>query len=114
MMTLHIYFRVSHDRVEAFRRMYEDEYAPALQKQDGYVSSRLLEVFPSDLAEEIEAAATEFNLQIGLTFDTEENRRRWVDTAEHAELWPRVIGLAQKVAWRAFFERAVDHGQPAE
>lgn len=108
MMTLQIYFRVSENQVGEFLQMYEEAYAPALREQDGYLSSRLLEVFPGDLAAEIEAAPTEFNFQMELTFDTEENRRRWVASRQHAEVWPRAQGLAEDVAWRGFFVRAAD------
>lgn len=108
MMTLQIYFRVPGHQGDAFRRMYEEAYAPALRKQEGYLSSRLLELFPDDLAAEIEAVPTEFNFQMELTFDTEENRRRWAASEDHAEVWPRAESLAEDVAWRGFFVRGID------
>ena len=37
-----------------------------------------------------------------MVFDTEQNRRRWVASKEHAVAWPRASGMAQKYAWRGY------------
>ena len=85
-----------------FRQMYADAYVPALAKQQGYLSSRLLRLFPPEMAREIEAAETPFNYQMELVFDTEENRRRWVASDEHGRVWPTAEQMARKAAWRGY------------
>ncbi|MCL5998151.1 MAG: hypothetical protein M1546_19175 [Chloroflexi bacterium] len=102
MMLLQIYFDVSPEKARAFEQMYRDTYVPALKKQQGYLSSSLLRLFPPHIAKEIEAAATEFNYQMELVFDTEENRRRWAASEEHRIAWPQASGMARNVAWRGF------------
>ena len=101
-MLLEIYFKVSKKRAADFEKMYVQSYVPALRKQQGYLRSKLLRVFPEKVAREIDAAPTEFNYQMELVFDTEENRRRWVASKEHATAWPLASGMAQKFAWRGY------------
>lgn len=101
-MLLQIYFKVSKERAIDFEEMYAKSYVPAMRKQKGYLHSNLLRIFPNKIAKEIEATATEFNYQMELVFDTEANRRKWVDSKEHAKAWPEASGMAEKFAWRAF------------
>ena len=110
MMLLQIYFDVSAQKADAFEKMYAESYVPALKKQQGYIGSKLLRIFPREVAEEIEASPSKFNYQIELVFDTEENRRRWAASAEHRVVWPLAAEMAQKVAWRGF-DVAGDDGQ---
>ena len=70
--------------------------------QQGYIRSALLRLFPQRVAWEIEAAETEFNYQMELVFDTENNRRKWVDSKEHAKAWPLASGMAEQFAWRGY------------
>jgi len=102
MVLLQIYFDVSAARADDFERMYTKVYVPALRVQQGYQRSRCLRLYPAQITEEIDGAPTEFNYQIMLTFDTEENRRRWAASAEHAVAWPQAVALANKVAWRGY------------
>ena len=101
-MLLQIYFEVSPESAGGFERMYAEAYVPALKKQQGYLGSKLLRLFPPDLAREIEAAETDFNYQMELVFDTEENRRRWVASKEHAAVWTQAEQMAEDVAWRGY------------
>ena len=101
-MLLQIYFDVSAENAGAFERMYQQVYVLALRKQQGYLNSKLLRLYPPQVTQEIEATPTEFNYQIELVFDTEENRRRWAASADHSAAWPQAVELAQKVAWRGY------------
>jgi len=101
-MLLEIYFKVSKERAADFETMYAESYVPALRKQQGYVRSNLLRIFPENMAKEIDAASTEFNYQMQLVFDTEENRRNWVASKEHSKVWPLASGMADDFAWRGF------------
>ncbi|HIE29780.1 TPA: hypothetical protein EYP66_21130 [Candidatus Poribacteria bacterium] len=102
MILLQIYFDIPTEKERDFENMYVESYVPALQKQRGYLGSKLLRLFPSEIAKEIEAAHTEFNYQMELMFDTEENRRLWVASEEHIVVWPLAEGMSRNVAWQGF------------
>lgn len=102
MMHLQIHLKIPPEKAADFERMYRDAYAPALRKQKGYLGSKLLRIFSSQAAQEIGADPTEFNYQMVLAFDTEENRRRWAASADHGVVWPQASGMAEKVVWRGF------------
>ena len=98
-MLLQIYFRVSEQNGQAFEEMFENVYVPAMQVQEGYLSSRLLRLFPPEIHKKIEARETEFNYQMNLVFDTEENRMKWVASDEHQVAFPKAKELVEDVAW---------------
>ena len=101
-MLLQIYFKVAEDKGADFEAMYRDAYVPAMQKQVGYQGSRLLRLFPLEICEEIEAAPTDYNYQMNLVFDTEENRIKWAASDEHQEVWPLARSMVEQVAWRGY------------
>jgi len=101
-MTLQMDFVVDMENAVAFEKMYYSIYVPAMVVQDGYLSSKLLRLFSNDLAKEIQAEPTTFNYQIQISFDTEENRRKWVASEQHQIAWPAASGLAKEFKWRGF------------
>ncbi|MDR8390899.1 cupin domain-containing protein [Aliifodinibius sp. S!AR15-10] len=101
-MVLQMDFIVSEENREAFERMYYSIYVPAMTVQEGYLSSKLLRRYPKDLARDIEAEPTEYNYQIQISFDTEENRQRWVKSNQHQIAWPAATGLAKEYKWRGY------------
>ena len=109
-MLLQIYFRVSEENGQAFEDMFRDVYVPAMQVQEGYIGSRLLRLFPPEIHQEINARDTEFNYQMNLVFDTEENRRKWAASEEHSVAFPKAQSLAEDVAWRAYDVAGEDPG----
>lgn len=46
MILLQIYFTVAEEEATAFEAMFADAYAPAMEKQPGYLGSTLLRLFP--------------------------------------------------------------------
>jgi len=106
---LQIYFKVNEENGQAFEDMFRDVYVPAMQVQEGYLGSRLLRLFPKEVHEEINARPTEFNYQMNLVFDTEENRRKWAASDEHQVAFPKAKELAEDVQWRGF-DVAVEDG----
>lgn len=108
MIVLQIYFDVAAEQVTAFQAHYTDAYTPALRKQQGYLGSRLLQLYPATIAAEIEASPTEYNLQMELLFDSEENRRRWAASDEHQVVWPQATSMVRSVAWRGYTVAASD------
>ncbi|QII47159.1 cupin domain-containing protein [Flagellimonas oceani] len=101
-MVLQMDFVVEKENAKAFEEMYYSIYVPAMVVQDGYLSSKLLRLFPQDLAKEIQAEPTTYNYQIQISFDTEENRRKWVASDQHQIAWPAASGLGKEFKWRGY------------
>ncbi|SFT92386.1 Cupin domain-containing protein [Algoriphagus locisalis] len=101
-MALQMDFVVLPENAEAFEKMYHSIYVPAMTVQDGYLSSKLLRLFPEEQAKGIEAEPTKFNYQIQISFDTEENRMKWVASPQHQIAWPAASGLAEEFKWRGY------------
>lgn len=101
-MVLQMDFVVNKENAAAFEKMYYSIYVPAMVVQDGYLSSKLLRLFSDDLAKEIQAEPTTYNYQIQISFDTEENRRKWVASDQHQIAWPAASGLAKEFKWRGY------------
>ena len=95
-------FIVAKENAEAFEKMYYSIYVPAMTVQQGYVGSKLLRLFPENVSKEIEAEGTTYNYQIQISFDTEENRRKWVASSQHQIAWPAATALAKEYKWRGY------------
>jgi mannose-6-phosphate isomerase-like protein (cupin superfamily) len=101
-MVLQMDFILDKDSIAAFEKVYYSIYVPAMIVQTGYLSSKLLRLYPHDVATKIEAEPTTFNYQIQISFDTEENRRKWVASEQHKIAWPAASGLAKEFKWRGY------------
>ncbi len=110
-MVLQMDFVVEKDKSEEFEKMYHSIYVPAMTVQQGYLESKLLKLYPDPLAEEIEAEETTYNYQIQISFDTEENRRKWVASKQHDIAWPAATDLAKEFKWRGYDVKGED-GMP--
>jgi hypothetical protein len=98
-MALQMDFIVTKENSEAFEKMYHSIYVPAMTVQKGYLWSKLLRLFPADVSKTIEAEPTEYNYQVQISFDTEENRRQWVASDQHKIAWPAATKLAKAYKW---------------
>jgi mannose-6-phosphate isomerase-like protein (cupin superfamily) len=101
-IALQMDFTVAKENSEAFEKMFHSIYVPAMTVQKGYLWSKLLRLFPEDLSKSIEAEPTEYNYQVQISFDTEENRRRWVASDQHKIAWPAASKLAKAFKWRGY------------
>ena len=101
-MALQMDFVVTKENSEAFEKMYHSIYVPAMTVQQGYMSSKLLRFYPENLAKEIQSEPSTYNYQIQISFDTEENRRKWVASAQHQIAWPAATSLAKEYKWRGY------------
>ena len=101
-MALQMDFIVPKENAAAFEKIYYSVYVPAMTVQQGYLSSKLLRLFSEDLAKTIQAEPTLYNYQIQISFDTEENRRKWVASEQHKIAWPAASGLAKEFKWRGY------------
>jgi len=101
-IVLQMEFEVESRNAKAFEEMYYSIYVPAMTVQQGYLSSKLLRLFSEDLAKEIEAEPTTYNYQIMISFDTEENRRKWVASKQHDIAWPAASDLSKAFKWKGY------------
>ena len=101
-MVLQMDFVVTKENSDAFEKMYYSIYVPAMTVQKGYLSSKLLRFYPENIAKEIQSEASEYNYQVQISFDTEENRRRWVGSDQHKIAWPAATNLAKSYKWRGY------------
>jgi heme-degrading monooxygenase HmoA len=101
-MALQMDFVVPKENAEAFEKMYSSIYVPAMNVQQGYLGSKLLRLFPDNIEKEIQGEPTTYNYQIQISFDTEENRRKWVASEQHKIAWPAASGLAKEFKWRGY------------
>jgi mannose-6-phosphate isomerase-like protein (cupin superfamily)/heme-degrading monooxygenase HmoA len=101
-MVLQMDFVVAKENAEAFEKMYYSVYVPAMTVQQGYLGSKLLRLFPENLSKEIQAEATPYNYQIQISFDTEENRRKWVASNQHQIAWLSAEALVKEYKWRGY------------
>jgi mannose-6-phosphate isomerase-like protein (cupin superfamily) len=101
-MVLQMDFVVEKANAEAFEKMYHSIYVPAMKVQQGYLGSKLLRLYGTDLSKEIEAEPTTYNYQIQISFDTEANRRKWVASSQHQIAWPAATSLVKEYKWRGY------------
>lgn len=101
-MALQMEFEVEAQHAKAFEDMYHSIYVPAMTVQEGYLSSKLLKIYPPDISKEIEAEQTTYNYQIMIVFDTEANRRKWVASKQHDIAWPAATDLAKGYKWKGY------------
>jgi heme-degrading monooxygenase HmoA len=102
MILFQLYFEVAEQRRDEFERAYTEVFEPALRKQAGFQSARLLRLYSPVAASEIAAVPTELNYQVNFVFDSEHDRRRWAASAEHDIAWPAFSAVARKALWRGY------------
>jgi hypothetical protein len=102
MILFQILFEVTDDRCAEFEGAYEKVFQPALRRQPGFVTSKLLRLYPAARIKEIEGLPTEFNYEFNFVFESEEARRRWAVSKDHDVTWPAITAIARKVGWRGY------------
>lgn len=102
MILFQLLFEVADDKRPEFERTYAEVFEPALRRQKGFQSVKLIRLYPPEVVSEIEAAPTELNYQINFVFDSEQHRRAWAKTAEHDVAWPKLAALAKQALWRGY------------
>jgi heme-degrading monooxygenase HmoA len=102
MIVFQLYFEVAEEKRAEFEQAYVRVFEPALRKQAGFQSAKLLRLFAPAEATKIEAAPTEQNYQVNFVFDSEQSRRAWATSPDHDVAWPKFSGLARKASWRGY------------
>jgi heme-degrading monooxygenase HmoA len=83
---LHVDLTVDPEKEEEMLHAFHNSFAPAASQQAGFIDVRMLKL-RSALAG---AAPTGVNYRFVLTYATEDERKRWVETKIHKEVWPLI------------------------
>ncbi len=102
MILFELHFQVEAQKKADFERTYAELFAPAISKQKGFQSLKLLRLYAPEAIAEIEASSTEYQYQINFTFESEAARRVWATSADHDVAWPKLSALATKFFWRGY------------
>jgi heme-degrading monooxygenase HmoA len=102
MILFELHFQVDESKRDEFERAYADLFAPAISKQQGFKSLKLLKLYTPSALEEIEASPTEYDYQINFTFESEAARRKWATSADHDVAWPKLSAITTKFFWRGY------------
>jgi mannose-6-phosphate isomerase-like protein (cupin superfamily) len=102
MAKLQMFFEVDPANYAAFEKNYIDVYVPALRKQVGYLGSKLLRIFPADVAKRNGSPESKFTFQMELMFEKEEQRTAWTRTQEHDYAWGKTAALAKSYQWLGY------------
>jgi heme-degrading monooxygenase HmoA len=102
MILFQILFDVADEQRAEFEKTYTHVFQPALEKQPGFVTSKLVRLYPTARIQEIHGLPSEFNYEFIFVFESEEARRRWAVSKDHDVAWPAVSALARKLGWRGY------------
>ena len=83
---LHVDLEVDPARTTAIEEVFRNTFEPTIRRQPGFVAVALLRL----RNEAPGAAAGKFNYRLLISFETEEQRKQWVATAEHQRVWPEM------------------------
>jgi len=83
---LHVDLSVDTAREHEMLHNFQTVFLPAASKQSGFISVKMLKL-RSTLAG---AAPTGANYRFELTFASEDQRKAWVATATHQQVWPTI------------------------
>jgi heme-degrading monooxygenase HmoA len=82
MTQLHIYLDLIEGENEELSRRFREIFVPAIRIQPGFLDARLLKT-----------VAEKSRYVVQLSFQTEEQRKAWVDSEEHQYAFPRIAEL---------------------
>ena len=102
MILFELHFQVDESKRDAFEKAYAETFAPAISKQAGFQSLKLLKLYTPTALAEIQASPTEYDYQINFTFESEAARRKWATSADHDVAWPKLSALTDKFFWRGY------------
>ena len=102
MILFELHFQVDAERREEFEQAFATVFAPAISKQKGFQSLKLLRLYSPAALAEIGASPTEYDYQINFTFESEAARRVWATSADHDVAWPKLSSITKKFFWRGY------------
>jgi heme-degrading monooxygenase HmoA len=102
MILFELHFQVEPQNQAAFERAYAEVFAPAISRQKGFQSLKLLRLYAPEVIAEIQASPTEYDYQLNFTFESEAARRVWATSPDHDVVWPKLSALTTKFFWRGY------------
>lgn len=102
MILFELHFQVNAEKRAEFEQAYTQVFAPAISKQKGFQTLKLLRLYSPSAIAEIEASPTEYEYQINFTFESEAARRVWATSPDHDVAWPKLSALTTKFFWRGY------------
>jgi heme-degrading monooxygenase HmoA len=110
MIAFQITMTVRESQREAFESRFAACFLPAVSRQEGFREALLLEPYEHLRGDQSVASptvpdtpgtdTTEYQLQ--LRFDSEQQRRRWVDSDDHDPAWGTLRELAEQVSVQGY------------
>ena len=83
---LHVDLEVDPQKEATLAATFKKTFEPTIRKQPGFVDVKLLK-FRKAMAG---AGPGKFNYRLLISFQTEEQRVKWVASAEHQRVWPEM------------------------
>jgi heme-degrading monooxygenase HmoA len=102
MINLQIKYTVSSANSDAFEKMIDRVYGPALAKQQGFAGYRLLREYSDAERKRIEATSDGYNFILELIFETEDLRVKWVASPEHDPAFEEAKKLADPITHNGY------------
>ena len=83
---LHVDLEVDPAKEQQMLHIFHTQFAPAASKQPGFIEGKMLK-----LRRTVQGSAPAgANYRFVLTFQSEEQRQKWVATPIHGKLWPTI------------------------
>jgi heme-degrading monooxygenase HmoA len=83
---LHVDLTVDPDREDEMLHAFHNTFVPAASQQPGFIDVRMLKLRTALAG----AAPQGVNYRFVLTYATEEQRKHWVETKVHQQVWPLI------------------------
>lgn len=100
---LHVDLDVDPSQEAELRRAFRAVFRPAISKQPGFVSVRLLKL----RGEVVGEAPKEWNYRLVISFQSEEQRQAWVKSEDHQRAWPAIEKTLRSGRLRALLYEVV-------
>jgi heme-degrading monooxygenase HmoA len=85
-MMLHVDMLVEPGREEALKETFSKVFRPAIRKQAGFVDVKLMKFRLARVGNSPPSGAW----KLLISFETEEQREKWVASADHQRVWPEM------------------------
>jgi antibiotic biosynthesis monooxygenase (ABM) superfamily enzyme len=102
MIELHIYLKAKPGKQAEIEQSYRADYVPAITVQKGFRGTVLLRPYDPATNQRIGGNAAQFDYEINIAFDTEEQRMAWATGPEHQVCWPKMEALCERIEWEGF------------
>lgn len=85
---LHVDLELDSSKEQELVRAFRESFQPAIRRQQGFVDVKLLKLRAIMAGN----GPDSFGYRLLISFETEEDRQRWVASDTHQEVWPAIEG----------------------